>query len=380
MAASEGTESEFEELEKFLEEGINLDELKGLAGRVLEEAELGEVRCLRFLRNAMAKGPAFRQALVPTDVSACAVASLKRAEGDRDEARSEAIKLLNNVVCGSQDLAPCIWKEIFESNLDILSHDDVPTLALLNACINADEAAALALSMDEKLLSSSARCLSSEDEDIAQWSLIITRKLAQSPKLFNSSLGTLQESEEGSLCLDTFIYAVDELLSTDNVHLKIKLDPGSLVGILSTLAKEGKASALTLLGTAASTGNLVENAVEVSICGLQSAVDGNLTSSRSSALRLLMFSVHLGGRDAQNLVLHLGGIPLVLSSMGVDDENPMMREWSVMCIRNLCAGNEEVQKEIESYEIKEAQQSELLRTAGLETYLTEDGKLKIRKV
>eukprot|EP00189_Rhodosorus_marinus_P008806 CAMPEP_0184752858 /NCGR_PEP_ID=MMETSP0315-20130426/43796_1 /TAXON_ID=101924 /ORGANISM="Rhodosorus marinus, Strain UTEX LB 2760" /LENGTH=422 /DNA_ID=CAMNT_0027232211 /DNA_START=67 /DNA_END=1336 /DNA_ORIENTATION=- len=422
MAASERAKSEFEDLEKFLEEGINLDELKGLRGRVLEEAKLGDVRCLRFLRNAMAKGPAFRGKFRPADLSACAVLNLQRAEGDRNEARSEAIKLLNNVVCVSQDLAPSIWKEIFESDLDILSHVDVPTLALLNACINADEAAALAFSMNEKLLSSSAKSLSSEDEDVAQWSLIITRQLAQSPKLFNQSLVTLQESEEGFKYLDTFIYAVDELLSTDNVHLKIKLDPGSLVGILSTLAKHGKASALTLLGTSASTGNLVESAVEISICGLQSALDGEFASSRSSALRLLMFSLHLGGRDAQNLVLQLGGIPLVLSSMGVDDKNPMMREWSVMCIgtsdrgreaedpeslsgiplvlssmgvddknpmmrewsvmciRNLCAGNEQVQKEIESYEIKEAQQSELLRTAGLETYLTEDGKLKIRKV
>mmetsp|Transcript_8293 Transcript_8293/g.37051 ORF Transcript_8293/g.37051 Transcript_8293/m.37051 type:complete len:347 (-) Transcript_8293:1531-2571(-) len=345
MAACEETNSELEELEKFLEEEVSLHELKGLSGRVMEGAELGDVRCLNFLRNAMAKGPCFREAFRPADVSTCAVVFLKRAEGDRDEARSEAIKLLNNVVCGSQELAPEIWKEIFQSDLDILSQDDVPTLALLNACINADEAAAFAFSTDEKLLSSSTRCLSSEDEDLALWSLVITRKLAQSPKLFKASLATLQESEEGFKCLDTFIYAVDELLSSDNVHLKIKLDPESLVGILSTLAKDGKASALTLLGTAASTGNLVENAVEVSICGLQSAVDGSLTSARSSALRLLMFSVHLGGREAQNLVLQLGGIPLVLSSMGVDDTNPLMREWSVMCIRNL----------------------------------TEDGKLKIRK-
>ena len=43
----------------------------------------------------------------------------------------------------------------------------------------------------------------------------------------------------------------------------------------------------------------------------------------------------------------LGGIPPILESTKLDDQNPFAREWGVWAVRNLCEGNMENQREIE---------------------------------
>lgn len=49
-------------------------------------------------------------------------------------------------------------------------------------------------------------------------------------------------------------------------------------------------------------------------------------------------------RASQDAVRELGGIPLVLSSTCIDENNPYSREWGVVAIRNLCENNLENQQ------------------------------------
>ena len=49
---------------------------------------------------------------------------------------------------------------------------------------------------------------------------------------------------------------------------------------------------------------------------------------------------------------HLGGLPAVLNHCNIDGHHPMLREWGVFAVRNLCAANRENQKAIEDLELQ----------------------------
>ncbi|CAI5724883.1 unnamed protein product [Hyaloperonospora brassicae] len=71
----------------------------------------------------------------------------------------------------------------------------------------------------------------------------------------------------------------------------------------------------------------------------QARTQGEPLGYRSSLIRLIgnlcfRHTVH------QDLVRENGYLPLFLSHCNVDEANPMIREWSLVALRNLCEGNE----------------------------------------
>ncbi|CAN0500347.1 unnamed protein product, partial [Ectocarpus sp. 8 AP-2014] len=53
-------------------------------------------------------------------------------------------------------------------------------------------------------------------------------------------------------------------------------------------------------------------------------------------------------RRSQDLVRQEGGLPLVLNHCAVDEANPLLREYALLALRNLCEGNPANQASIAS--------------------------------
>jgi ataxin-10 len=73
---------------------------------------------------------------------------------------------------------------------------------------------------------------------------------------------------------------------------------------------------------------------------------------------------------AQNAVLGMdGAIPLVLNHTRVDYKQPLIREWALFCVRNLCESNPQVQAAIGQYQLQGVAPNEELAKMGLEADL-----------
>lgn len=66
--------------------------------------------------------------------------------------------------------------------------------------------------------------------------------------------------------------------------------------------------------------------------------------------RLIRVAGNLCFRDTarQDLVREEGFIPLLLAHCNIDEHNPLIREWALVALRNLCEGNEANQKYIDA--------------------------------
>jgi hypothetical protein len=82
-------------------------------------------------------------------------------------------------------------------------------------------------------------------------------------------------------------------------------------------------------------------------------------------------------KGIQDEIRELGGIPIILNHTSVDENNPFIREWSILAIRNLCENNSENQGLIASLQPKGVVENELLNKLGLKAELLPSGKLKI---
>ncbi|KAK9816619.1 hypothetical protein WJX72_002828 [[Myrmecia] bisecta] len=49
----------------------------------------------------------------------------------------------------------------------------------------------------------------------------------------------------------------------------------------------------------------------------------------------------------QATVQRLGGVELILSQCQIEDQNPLVREWALWAVRNLCCGNDAIQRSIQ---------------------------------
>ncbi|KAK7207947.1 spinocerebellar ataxia type 10 protein domain-containing protein [Myxozyma melibiosi] len=85
-----------------------------------------------------------------------------------------------------------------------------------------------------------------------------------------------------------------------------------------------------------------------------------------------------GNRVAQDQIRTSGGLPVVLSQCNIDDNNPFIREYAILLIKNLLADNQENQDFVASLEAREAVTSDALHEAGYETSII-DGKVSLRK-
>jgi hypothetical protein len=84
--------------------------------------------------------------------------------------------------------------------------------------------------------------------------------------------------------------------------------------------------------------------------------------------------------ECQELIRSEGGIPIILNHFIIDDNNPYLREWTILAIRNLTENNLENQNFISALEVKEVPQTaqDEFKNVGFETRLV-DGKLKFER-
>lgn len=78
----------------------------------------------------------------------------------------------------------------------------------------------------------------------------------------------------------------------------------------------------------------------------------------------------------------LQGIIPILQRCGVDERNLQMREWAMLTVRNLCAGNAENQAFIESIERqpREVVNPDVHASMGLEVAVDPvTGRLKVKR-
>ncbi|CAE7673154.1 CTR86, partial [Symbiodinium microadriaticum] len=66
-----------------------------------------------------------------------------------------------------------------------------------------------------------------------------------------------------------------------------------------------------------------------------------------------------------DLVRDLDGLPVVLSFCATDFDNPLCREYALMCVRNLCEGNAGNQQYISDLKPQQIVQDELMASHGL---------------
>lgn len=85
-------------------------------------------------------------------------------------------------------------------------------------------------------------------------------------------------------------------------------------------------------------------------------------------------------RKVQNLVLKLGGVHLLLNQCQFDDGSPLVREWAVWAIRNLCEDNTEIQTLIRNLELQGVVKNEELDKLGIKIEIDKStGKLRVGK-
>ena len=82
--------------------------------------------------------------------------------------------------------------------------------------------------------------------------------------------------------------------------------------------------------------------------------------------------------SCQDELLALGGVELVLSNCQVESASPLLREWSLVCIRNLCEQSEPIRQHIASLQLLDAERHPELEELGLRVEIGSNGKPAIR--
>mmetsp|Transcript_8041 Transcript_8041/g.29713 ORF Transcript_8041/g.29713 Transcript_8041/m.29713 type:complete len:640 (+) Transcript_8041:136-2055(+) len=70
-------------------------------------------------------------------------------------------------------------------------------------------------------------------------------------------------------------------------------------------------------------------------------------------------------QQAQDEILERGGVELILAQCVADVKSPIAREWALLCVRNLCAGNIAVQDHIAALQVCDTVQHPALTNMGL---------------
>jgi hypothetical protein len=96
-----------------------------------------------------------------------------------------------------------------------------------------------------------------------------------------------------------------------------------------------------------------------------------------SFLMKIIANLSYNNLECQELIRSEGGIPVILNHFIIDDNNPYLREWTILAIRNITENNIENQNFISSLELQDVPQNaqEEFQNMGFETRLV-DGKLK----
>lgn len=86
-----------------------------------------------------------------------------------------------------------------------------------------------------------------------------------------------------------------------------------------------------------------------------------------------------GNKEVQDKIRNLEGLGVILSNCVIDDNDPFIKERSIMCIKFLLANNPENQSFVAQLESKRAANDQVLQEAGYEVDIDGSGNLKLKQ-
>lgn len=102
----------------------------------------------------------------------------------------------------------------------------------------------------------------------------------------------------------------------------------------------------------------------------------NFPESKSFIVEIIA-SLAYRNSSVKDKVRELGGLALVLSNSVIDDNDPFIKERSIICIKFLLSGNKANQDFVANLEAKKAVQDETLAEIGYEIKIGENGKVSL---
>ncbi|KAF4027574.1 Spinocerebellar ataxia type 10 protein domain [Phytophthora infestans] len=113
---------------------------------------------------------------------------------------------------------------------------------------------------------------------------------------------------------------------------------------------------------------------------IQPQTNGDPFRYRSGLIRVIG-NLSFRHTDHQDLVRNEGYLPLFLNHCNIDETNPMIREWSLVALRNLCEGNEANQSYINALRPQgmDAASTTTLDKAKMRADIGKDGNVKLTK-
>ncbi|CEP61131.1 Ctr86p LALA0_S02e07426g [Lachancea lanzarotensis] len=102
----------------------------------------------------------------------------------------------------------------------------------------------------------------------------------------------------------------------------------------------------------------------------------NFPECKLLIVEILCFLAY-NNREVQDKMRELQGLEAVLSNCVIDDNDPFIKERSIMCIKMLLQDNAENQKIVAQLESKSPVNDDVLSSAGYEVNVGKDGKIQI---
>lgn len=98
---------------------------------------------------------------------------------------------------------------------------------------------------------------------------------------------------------------------------------------------------------------------------------------RADLIAVIGNLVH-GHKESQDAVAQSGGLELILSQSQFSIKEPVVREWALWAVRNMCTGNAGVQDRVRNLKLQTAVQDEALQKRNQQVELDQlTGKLKL---
>ncbi|XP_056661008.1 ataxin-10-like [Monodelphis domestica] len=423
----------FQDVQQILTKSSHEVELAcGEAGRPLyldPQLQL-TAECFRCLRNACVRCAGNQDMIRDLDLIGTSVKLVdlfQKLNVINQESRLTAfrcgLQFLGNAVAGNEASQRMLWKDAFpDLFLGCLSYSDEKIVTyscmILFTCLNSERLKDL----QSRNLTVALRVVQAYQKLAdADWAfLIISEYLLRSPELVNSLYAKLSHQERVAL-LDLMIAKLvgDEPLTseftaaflshTGFVASRFQEKCKSVLKLASS-DHSGDEEALTtirllhvlcemsancdLLPSLQAFPGLLQTAVETlqmtHLAGKQTPNvfttspcvrgEGDISSPvagfKSHLIRLIG-NLCYKDKNNQDKVYQLDGIPLILDSCSMDDNNPFLKEWAVYAIRNLTEQNKRNQELIAKMENHGLADTAMLKKMGLEVE-QRDGKLTVR--
>eukprot|EP00210_Caulerpa_lentillifera_P000117 g112.t1 len=199
---------------------------------------------------------------------------------------------------------------------------------------------------------------------------------------FSLLLGSVLKDYPSLVTESCFAHLYEAIATSDIDCLNQEKIVSSIIPLIVEETKKIKTlsglRALKTCLTASSTGDdiTLSNLTRWAVLQLSSTIeDAALESGFKSNIVAILADLVYDNSERQKIVLDMNGVELVLNHIKLDDKNPLIREWALLFVRNMCKGNMEAQSIIAGLEFKKVLTDD---ASGLRFELdAASGKLKI---